>query len=135
IATISERFAELGSARQVWLWLRGEGVRFPLQRFPHSEIEWVVPSYHEVHSVLTNPVYAGAYAYGKTRRERYVDEHGIPRTRIRRLPRADWEVLIWDHHPGFIDRRTFERNQERIGRNTRPRAHDGGGAVREGAAL
>jgi DNA invertase Pin-like site-specific DNA recombinase/uncharacterized protein YndB with AHSA1/START domain len=135
IATIFERFAELGSARQVWLWLRGEGVRFPLQRFPHSEIEWVVPSYHEVHSVLTNPVYAGAYAYGKTRRERYVDEHGIPRTRIRRLPRADWEVLIWDHHPGFIDRQTFERNQERIGRNTRPRAHEPGGAVREGQAL
>jgi len=135
IATIFERFAELGSVRQVWLWLRGEGVRFPLQRFPHSEIEWAVPSYHEVHSVLTNPVYAGAYAYGKTRRERYLDEHGIPRTRIRRLPRADWEVLIWDHHPGFIDRPTFERNQERIGRNTRPRAHDGGGAVREGAAL
>ncbi len=43
--------------------------------------------------------------------------------------------MIWDHHPGFIDRPTFERNQERIGRNTRPRAHDGGGAVREGAAL
>ncbi len=135
ITTIFERFAELGSVRQVWLWLRGEGIRFPLQRFPHSEIQWVVPSYHEMHSVLTNPVYAGAYAYGKTRRERYVDEHGTPRTRIRRLPRADWEVLIWDHHPGFIDRQAFEANQERIARNTRPRAHDGGGAVREGAAL
>ena len=34
--------------------------------------------YHQVHSMLTNPVYAGAYAFGKTRRERYVDEHGQP---------------------------------------------------------
>ena len=34
IATIFERFAELGSARQVWLWMRREGVQFPLRRFP-----------------------------------------------------------------------------------------------------
>jgi DNA invertase Pin-like site-specific DNA recombinase/uncharacterized protein YndB with AHSA1/START domain len=135
IAVIFERFAELGSARQVWLWLRREGVRFPLQSTTLSEIRWVTPSYHQVHSVLTNPVYAGAYAFGKTRRERYVDEHGQPRKRIRRLPRADWEVLIWEHHRGFIDRATFEANRARIARNTRPRAHEPGGAVREGAAL
>ena len=89
IAVIFERFAELGSTRAVWLWLRGEGVRLPLQRFPHSEIQWTCPTYHQVHSVLTNPAYAGAYTYGKTRRERYLDEQGIPRTRLRRLPRAD----------------------------------------------
>ncbi|MDP9136375.1 MAG: recombinase family protein, partial [Actinomycetota bacterium] len=135
IAVIFERFAELGSARQVWLWLRREGVKFPLQSTTLGELRWVTPSYHQVHSVLTNPVYAGAYAYGKTRREPYVDEHGQPRSRIRRLPRADWEVLIWEHHPGFTDRQTFEANQERLGRNTRPRAHEPGGAVREGAAL
>jgi hypothetical protein len=85
--------------------------------------------------VLTNPVYAGAYAFGKTRCERYVDEHGHPRQRIRHLPRADWEILIWEHHLGFVDRATFEANQQRVARNTRPRAHEPGGAVREGAAL
>jgi DNA invertase Pin-like site-specific DNA recombinase/uncharacterized protein YndB with AHSA1/START domain len=134
IGVIFERFAELGSARQVWLWLRRERVQFPLQRFQDGRVQWVTPSYHQVHSVLTNPAYAGAYAFGKTRRERYVDEHGQPRKRIRRLARADWEVLIWEHHP-VIDRPTFDANQERIARNTRPRAHAPGGAVREGAAL
>ncbi|MDP9133947.1 MAG: recombinase family protein, partial [Actinomycetota bacterium] len=135
ITVIFERFAEFGSARQVWLWLRREAVQFPLQSTTLGEIRWVAPSYHQVHSVLTNPVYAGAYAFGKTRRERYVDEHGQPRKRIRRLAQADWEVLIWEHHPGFIDRETFKANQARIARNTRPRAHEPGGAVREGAAL
>ena len=135
IATIFERFAELGSARAVWLWLRGEGLPFPLQSSTFGEIRWVSPTYHQVHSVLTNPVYAGAYVYGKTRRERYVDERGVPRTRIRRLARADWQVLIPDHHLGFIDWQTFEANQARIARNTRPRAHEPGGAIREGAAL
>ena len=134
IATIFVRFAELGSVRQVWLWMRREGVQFPLRRWP-NELRWVTPTYHQIHSVLESPVYAGAYAFGKTRRERYIDEHGNTRQRMRRLPQAEWGVLIWDHHPGYLDKATFERNRERIAANTRPRAHDAGGAVREGSAL
>ncbi len=135
IQTIFDRFAELGSVRQVWLWMRREGVQFPMRRFAHGEIQWAVPSYHQIHSVLESPVYAGAYAFGKTRRERYVDEHGNTRQRMRRLPQAEWGVLIWEHHPGFIDKATYERNRERIASNTRPRVHEAGGAVREGQAL
>ena len=135
IATIFERFTELGSVRQVWLWMRREGMQFPMRRFAHGEIQWAIPTYHQIHSVLESPVYAGAYAFGKTRRERYVDEHGQTRQRLRRLPQAEWSVLIWDHHPGYIDRATYERNRERIAGNTRPRAHQAGGAVREGQAL
>jgi hypothetical protein len=80
-------------------------------------------------------VYAGAYVYGKTRQERYVDESGKVRKRLRRLPRSEWAVVLRDHHEGFIDWQTFEANQARIATNTRPRAHEPGGAVREGAAL
>ena len=135
IQTIFDRFAELGSVRQVWLWMRREGVQFPMRRFAHGETQWTVPSYHQIHSVLDSPVYAGAYAFGKTRRERYVDEHGHTRQRMRRLPQAEWGVLIWDHHRGYIDKASYEKNRERIARNTRPRAHEAGGAVREGSAL
>jgi excisionase family DNA binding protein len=135
ITAIFDRFAELGSARAVWRWLRVERVQFPLQRFPNEEIRWVVATYPQVLGVLTNPAYGGAYVYGRKRTERYVDEHGAPRKRVRHLPRADWEVLIEDHHPGFIDWRTFESNQQRIAGNVAPRAHEAGGAVREGAAL
>ena len=60
IQTILDRFAELGSARQVWLWMRREGVQFPLRRWQNAEVQWVTPVYHQVHSVLTSPVYAGA---------------------------------------------------------------------------
>ncbi len=135
IQTIFDRFAELGSVRQVWLWMRREGLQFPMRRFAHGEIEWSTPTYHQIHSVLESPVYAGAYAFGKTRRERYVDEHGKTRQRMRRLPQAEWQVLIWDHHPGYIDKATFDTNRERIAANTRPRAHQAGGAIREGSAL
>jgi DNA invertase Pin-like site-specific DNA recombinase len=136
IAAIFERFAACGSARATWLWLREQGLSFPLQRVGDPDITWVAPSYHAVHKVLTHPAYAGAYVYGKTRHERYVDEHGVLRTRRRKLARTDWEVLLPQHHPGFIDWDTYQANQARLGANTRPKAHaDGEGAVREGSAL
>ncbi len=131
-----ERFAESGSVRAVWLWLLGEGLPFPLQsNVIGAELAWVAPTYNAIHRVLTHPSYAGAYVYGRTRRERFVDEDGRARTRIKRLDRDAWEVLIVDHHPGYIDWATWEANQARIGANTRPRAHEAGGAVREGSAL
>ncbi|WP_327241592.1 recombinase family protein [Streptomyces sp. NBC_01320] len=136
IAAIFARFAECGSARATWLWLREQGLSFPLQRTGEAEIRWVVPTYHAVHKVLTHPAYAGAYAYGKTRHERFLDDNGQLRTRVRRLPRDQWQVLLPDHHAGFIDWPTFEANQARIGQNTRPDRHGAGtGAVREGCAL
>ncbi len=95
----------------------------------------MTPTYHQIHNVLSNPVFAGAYAFGKTRRERYVDQQGRPRKRTRKLSREEWEVLIWDHHSGFINKPTFELNQAQLASNTRPRAPEPGGAVREGQAL
>jgi DNA invertase Pin-like site-specific DNA recombinase len=135
LRAVFARFAEMGSARQVWLWFRSQQLQFPLQSNHHDGIRWVVPTYTQVHQVLTNPVYAGAYVYGKTRQERYVDESGKVRKRLRRLPQPEWSIVIPNHHKGFIDWQTFEVNQARIATNTRPRAHEPGGAVRDGAAL
>jgi len=135
IRTVFEKFVEVGSARQVWLWFRSESLPFPLQTVGVSELRWVTPTYTAIHHVLTNPVYAGAYTYGKTRQERYVDETGRIRKRLRRLPRSEWAVLIPDHHEGFIDWNTYEMNLARIKQNTHPRPHQAGGAVREGMAL
>ena len=138
IRTVFERFDEFGSARRVWLWFRSEGLSFPLQTTPAGmpgPIRWVIPTYTALHHILTNPVYAGAYTYGKTKYERYVDEHGAVRKRIRHLPMDQWSVLIQDHHPGFIDWATFQANQARLDSNTRPQPHQSGGAVREGSAL
>jgi DNA invertase Pin-like site-specific DNA recombinase len=129
------RFGELGSVRQVWLWFRSEKLSFPLQTHGVTGIRWVTPTYTALHHLLTNPVYAGAYVYGRTRRERYVATDGTIQQRIRRLPRADWAVLLPGHHEGFIDWPTYEANQARIDSNVHPHPHLPGGAVREGAAL
>ena len=86
--------------------------------------------------MLSNPVYAGAYAYGKSRREVTLDASGVRKKRVRKLPRSQWSVFIPNHHEGFIDMATYEANRDRITANTHPRPHQPiGGAVREGSAL
>jgi len=110
-------------------------VLFPFRRNASEPIQWVKPTYLSIHHVLSNAVYAGAYTYGKTRQERYLDGTGRVRQRTRHLPRSEWGVLIPDHHPGYITWESYLANQERIGANTRPRRHEAGGAVREGTAL
>jgi DNA invertase Pin-like site-specific DNA recombinase len=84
IAAVFERFAACGSARATWLWLREQGLRWPLQKVAYTrrgpalpEITWVEPTYHAVHTTLTHPAYAGAYVYGRTRKERYLESPRI----------------------------------------------------------
>src|SRR6266516_4880700 len=141
VAAVFKQFAVSGSVRATWLWLRGQGLRWPLQQAVYlhgkpGEITWAEPTYHAVHTTLTHPAYAGAYVYGRTRDEHCLGAGGALRKRRRKLPRDQWEVLIPDHHPGFIDWDTYLANQARIGANIRPQASQPGtGAVREGCAL
>ncbi len=135
IHTIFEKFPHLGSVRQVWLWFVSKNLPFPLQSSLLPDIKWVTPSYHAIHSVLTNPTYAGVYTYGKTKQECFIDENGQVKKRVKRLPRSQWAVFIHDHHKGYIDWETYEMIQDRISKNTRPISHKDSGAIREGAAL
>ena len=143
ITVIFSQFAACGSVRGTWMHLREQGLKMPLQRHGHltaaraalEEITWVEPTYHAVHNVLTHPAYAGAYTYGRTRLEKHVGD-GVVRVHRRVLAQDDWQVLIKDHHTGYISWDTYQANQQRIGQNVRPVAHQPGtGAVREGCAL
>ena len=114
IAAIFERFAVCGSVRGVWLWLRDHGLKFPLQPTAYlrgGEITWVEPTYHAVHNVLTHPAYAGAYVFGRTRQRRRIDPTGRCGCAATSCPQGEWEVLITDHHEGFIDWDTYQANQ------------------------
>ncbi|WP_051311336.1 recombinase family protein [Bradyrhizobium sp. Cp5.3] len=135
IHAVFDRFAEFGSARRVWLWFRSQGLRFPLHSNSLVDLRWVTPTYTKIHQVLTNPFYAGVYVYGRTQQTCYLDAGCRIRKRIRQRDREQWPVFIRDHHAGYIDWNTFEANQKRLAQNIRPRPHQSGGAVREGAAL
>jgi DNA invertase Pin-like site-specific DNA recombinase len=140
ISAIFEQLPLRGSARGVWLWLKESGLKLPMACHGYlrgdEELTWVEPTYTAVHKILTHPAYAGAYVFGKTQVQRYVDEHGELRSRKHVLGPQEWQVFIKDHHPGYIDWDTYETNQAIIDANIRPQAHQPGtGAVREGCAL
>ena len=136
ITTVFRRFDELGSARQVLIRLREDGVLLPRRRNGAKRIFWAQATYPAVHDLLTNPAYAGAFVFGRTRTEKRVDpESGTVHARDRLVPREQWEVLIPDHHRGFITWETFEANTARLRGNWRRPRELAGGAVREGRAL
>jgi DNA invertase Pin-like site-specific DNA recombinase len=135
IAAVYRRFADLGSARAVLLSLREDGVLLPRRRTGSRRITWAAASYPAVHDFLSNPAYAGAFVFGRTRTEKRVDASGKVITGVRALPREQWAVLIPDHHPGFITWETYEAIAARLRANWRPPRGQGGGPPREGRAL
>lgn len=135
IATVFERFEELGSARQVMLSMRDDGLLIPRRPVRKARLVWQLPTYPAVHDLLTNPAYAGAFVFGRTRLEKSVGAQGRVVLRTVQLARAEWSVLIPDHHPGFITWERYERIQDQLRASWRPPRGQGGGAAREGTAL
>jgi DNA invertase Pin-like site-specific DNA recombinase len=135
---VFSKFAEFQSARQVHIWLRDEGIELPVKSRDGEArgIIWRLPAYNIVHNILTNLIYAGAYAFGRTT-SRVSVENG--RKRVRRgvhRPMAEWDVLIKDHHDAYITWDEFERNQRVIANNaTGKGSATVKGAVRRGELL
>jgi excisionase family DNA binding protein len=124
----------LGSARQVVTELVAEGQKLPRRTVGQRRVRWARASYGAVHDLLTNPAYAGAFVFGRTRTQKRVDEHGEVKVRTVELPLEQWSVCLPEHHPGYVSWPDFLATRERLGSNVRPRG-EGGGAAREGAAL
>ena len=135
IALIFTKFAELGSARQVTTYLAQEGVLLPHRRVNEDSVNWRRATFGAIHGVLTNPTYAGAYGYGRSKVERRLDDAGRLLRRQVPLPLNEWAVFIPNHHDAYIGLDVFEANQQRLRTNWRARRGDAGGAVREGSAL
>ena len=131
IRLVFDKFLELGSARQTLLWFLGHGLELPV-RTASGESGWKRPSYGTVHRILTNPVYGGAYAYGKTE-QRLDYENGEPRRGTRRKPREQWLALIPNAHEGYVSWEEFERIQQAMAENVRGQGQ--AGAVQRGPAL
>jgi predicted DNA-binding transcriptional regulator AlpA len=135
IAEIFRRFDELGTGRQVLLSLREDNLLVPRHPNGSRRVVWAQASYPAIHDFLTNPCYAGAFVFGRNRTEKRLDDRGKLVTRTRQLPREEWQVLIPDHHPGYITWERYERIQDELRSNWRPPRGHGGGALREGTVL
>ena len=136
IDLIFRKFAELGSVRQVYFWLDRQQIQLPVARGSKEagEIARLPARYHSVLSVLKNPVYAGAYAYGKSKVMTRL-EAGQKVQRQVRCRREDWAVLILNHHAGYIDWDVYQSNQTMIAHNENAKSYAVRGAVQHGEAL
>ena len=97
-----------------------------------GEVRWGELTHPRALGVLSNPCYAGAYVFGRYRYRRAVRPDGTITTSVTELPRAQWPVLIQDHHPGYITWERFLANERRLAAND---THSGQRPPREGRAL
>ncbi|MCO4835807.1 MAG: recombinase family protein [Acidimicrobiaceae bacterium] len=137
ISLVFGKFQEFGSVRQVLLWLRQERIELPAVVYSADgrRIVWKLPVYNSVHKTLTNPIYAGAYAHGRTESRTRIEAGRKQITRGCRKAQADWNVLISDHHTGYITWDEYQANQAMIAENANRKGAMVRGSVRRGEAL
>ena len=119
IRSVFRLFDRFGSARQVMLHMRREALVFPRPADGKrmSAIAWRDPAYRNVMSVLQNPFYAGAYAYGKSAVQTKIVEGVVRKKYGNARPMDAWTVLLRDHHEAYISWEQFEQTQTRLARN------------------
>jgi excisionase family DNA binding protein len=137
IHLLFRKFVEFGSVRQVALWLIDEDIKMPAVVYgPQGRmVQWRLPRYNTIHQVLTNPIYAGVYAYGRTGSKVRLQGGRKVITRHVRRPQAEWDVLIRDHHEGYICWDEYQRNQQIISGNENRKGAIVPGSVRNGGGL
>lgn len=137
IRLVFAKFRELGSGRQVFLWLRSADIKMPvvLRNVDVCKLVWKAPAYHSVMQILHNPLYAGAYAFGRrAQRTRIVDGRARNATGVRK-PRDEWSVLLRDNHQGYISWREYEENHKLLTENAHMKKNCDRKSARGGRAL
>jgi excisionase family DNA binding protein len=119
VRVVFARFRQLGSARQVLLSLTAEKMHFPRPSDGRTLVnfDWTPIRYRNVISILKNPFYAGAYAYGKSEKRTTLVDGRVRTTYKHRKPFERWAAIIRDHHEGYIEWAEFERNQKLLAAN------------------
>ena len=128
-------FRRTGSILGVVHEFRAKQWKFPVRtdKGPRpGDLEWRELTRNRVNSVLRNPRYAGAYAYGQNRNRRKPDGTGH---HVQRLPREQWYKLQCNAHPGYLCWEEYEENVKRLRENAPAPKTQATGPAREGPAL
>ena len=133
-------FEQHNSARAVLSHFSKHHLQFPTRHWGGArdgQLEWVRLRQCRVLDVLHNPLYAGAYVYGRTKSSRHVPAPEDPqiKERTRRTKQEDWPIVLQDAHPGYITWEQFLRNRQILSDNQNRPDKARRGAVREGPSL
>src|SRR5271155_1552237 len=139
IVGVFHKFRELGSARQVFLWYRDEKLLLPAlsRESGNRKVTWIEPIYPRIFGMLKNPTYAGVFVWGRKHTRTSIVDGRARKTRGHARPQDQWEVVIPEHHEGYITWDEYMRNQQQIRSNAGWNARMGQpqGAARSGPAL
>jgi DNA invertase Pin-like site-specific DNA recombinase len=135
MSLVFAKFFEIGTVSGVLKYLLEEGLAVPRKAAFEQKVRWVRPFYRAVYKILTNPLYAGAYVFGRSRVVKMLDAGGHASSRRKELPLREWGVVIRDHHPAYISWDQFLRLRVMIANNAPAAPGETGKVAREGPAL
>ena len=132
-------FRQTGSAYGVVRHFLQHQLTFPRRAYGgvwNGKIFWGPLQHGRVLGLLSNPSYAGAYAFGRYRGVKSVSTDGQIQSKVQRQPIQSWLVLIQEHHPGYISWDEYLEHQQMLEQNqTNQPELCSTGAAREGRAL
>ena len=137
IDLVFTKFRQYGTMSRVHRFLLHAKIEMPVVSSGRGRrtVEWKLPSNNTVLGILNNPIYAGAYAYGRTKTEITFEDGRKRLKKGIRKEQKDWDVLILDHHDGYISWDEYESNMRTLAQNTNKKRPIVRGSVRGGEAL